>query len=80
MNLGPRELFERICIASGLAAMVGPGNVRRALHNVGADSVEAARVEHYRRALPELRLRMSIYLPPQEVARRLPDIEALLGA
>jgi hypothetical protein len=46
---------------------------------VGVASLDAARPDDYRRALPHLRQRMAFYLPPDELERRTRDIEALLA-
>jgi hypothetical protein len=74
-----RELFESVCARSGLAAMIGPGTVQRALSSVGVASPDAALPDDYRRALPQLKQRMAFYLPPDELARRARDIEAVLA-
>jgi hypothetical protein len=73
-----RALFEAIVATSGLAATIGPGTVQRALGSVGVLFPDRARPEDYRRALPQLRARMAIYLPPSELDQRLTQIEALL--
>lgn len=75
-----RALFDGVCARSGLAAMIGPGTVQRALSSVGVASPELARPDDYRRALPQMRQRMAFYLPPEELEQRTLDIEALLAA
>jgi hypothetical protein len=74
-----RALFEGVCARSGLAAMIGPGTVQRALTSVGVATLDDAGPDDYRRALPQLRQRMAFYLPPEELERRTRDIEALLA-
>jgi hypothetical protein len=76
--VSPRSLFDQVVAASGLAAMLGPGIVVRALASAGVSEPERARPEDYRRALPELRARMAIYLPAGELEQRLKAIESLL--
>ncbi|WP_394820560.1 hypothetical protein [Pendulispora albinea] len=73
-----RSLFEEIVQRTGLAPIIGPGTVQRALHAVGITSPELAQTQDYLRALPELRTRMAIYLEPETVERRLRQIEAHL--
>ncbi|WP_394838891.1 hypothetical protein LVJ94_18535 [Pendulispora rubella] len=73
-----RRLFEEIVTRTGLAPMIGPGTVQRALHAVGVSSPEHAQTHDYLRALPELRARMAIYLEPAAVEQRLRQIEAHL--
>jgi hypothetical protein len=75
-----RALFEAVIATSGLAASIGPGTVQRALVSVGVVFPDRARPEDYRRALPQLRARMAIYLPASEVDRRVSEIEALLSS
>ena len=71
------KLFEEVVGRTGLASFIGPGAVERALSSVGSSSA-SARVDDYRRALPQLRSRMAIYLKPEEVERRVNEIESLL--
>ena len=73
-----RKLFEQVVDRTGLASFIGPGAVERALANVGA-SPEEATFGDFRRALPQLHKRMSIYLKPPELDERLRAIEQLLG-
>jgi hypothetical protein len=71
-------LFEEVVRRSGLASWVGPGLLRRALQAVGVDAVAGARLEHFRRALPQLEARMAVYLKPDELVVRLAAIRRLL--
>jgi hypothetical protein len=77
MNAG-RKLFEAVVERTGLASFIGPGAVVRALASVGALPDEAT-VDDYRRAMPQLRGRMSVYLNVSEVERHVRDIEELLA-
>ncbi len=74
-----RALFEEVVARSGLSAVIGPGAVQRALHAVGVDTPDAAGAGDYKRALPQLKARMAVYLPADEVERRIRDIEAALA-
>jgi hypothetical protein len=71
-------LFERVVAKTGLPSVVGAGTVERALSAIGVPSVDAAGPEEYRRALPQLRARMTLYLKPDKVEEQLREIEALL--
>jgi hypothetical protein len=81
MSDGPRAeptLFEQVVSHSGLAAHIGPGTVQRALASVGVLFPASARPEDFRRALPQLKARMAIYLPSGELERHMGKIESLL--
>jgi hypothetical protein len=73
-----QTLFEQVVQSCGLAATIGPGTVQRALGSVGVNFPDRAGPEDYRRALPQLKARMTIYLGAAEVERHLQKIEALL--
>jgi hypothetical protein len=72
-----RKLFEQVVVRTGLASFIGPGAVERALGLVGA-TPDLATVDDYRRALPQLRGRMAIYLRPAELDRHLRELEELI--
>jgi len=72
-----RKLFDEIVSRTGLAPIIGPGTVQRALHAAGV-SPELAQTQDYLRALPELRVRMAIYLEPTMLEQRVRQIEAHL--
>jgi len=74
-----QKLFEDVVGRCGLAAWIGPGTVQRALQSVGVSSPDTATPFHYRRALPQLKARMAIYLQPEDLERNMREIEALLG-
>ena len=73
-----KALFDRVVESTGLAAFIGPGTVERALVATGVATPHEARPEDYRRALPQIRARMAVYLKPGEVEERVRAIEALL--
>jgi hypothetical protein len=74
------KLFDLVVARSGLATIIGPGTVQRALAAVGIASPDAAKPDDYRRALPQIKQRMAIYLSPEDVARHIHDIESLLSS
>jgi hypothetical protein len=74
-----RKLFEEVATATGLALVIGPGAVQRALAGIGITAVEVATVEDYRRALPELQKRMAFYLSKSELEHHLAELDALLS-
>ncbi len=78
MSHGGRALFERVVECTGLASFIGPGAVERALGTLGV-TPDAATVADYRRAMPQLRGRMAIYLKPEELTRHVRDLEELVG-
>ncbi|HXU68902.1 MAG TPA: hypothetical protein VN947_06210 [Polyangia bacterium] len=71
-----RALFEAVVERTGLASFIGPGAVERALESVGA-APDAATVDDYRRALPQLRTRMAVYLKASELQEKLSALDAL---
>jgi len=73
-----RPLFERIVERTGLSSFIGPGTVERALASVGA-SPDVATRDDYRRALPQLRQRMALYLRGPDLDEHVRSIEELLG-
>ena len=75
-----KALFEDVVQATGLALMIGPGAVQRALAAVGVREPERATVDDYRRALPQLKSRMAFYLPPVELDKQLAALEAVLSS
>jgi hypothetical protein len=74
-----RKLFDDVAAATGLALVIGPGAVQRALAGVGVTVVDQATVEDYRRALPELKTRMAFYLAKADLEHHLAELEALLS-
>jgi hypothetical protein len=74
-----RKLFEDVAAATGLALVIGPGAVQRALAGIGVIAVEQATVEDYRRALPELQKRMAFYLSKDELEHHLAELATLLS-
>jgi hypothetical protein len=71
------DLRAELLRLSGLSALLGPGVLRRALADVGADPANPTPVD-YLKALPQLEARMRAYLPPADVEVRLQQIRRLL--
>jgi hypothetical protein len=78
MSQTGRPLFERVVECTGLASFIGPGAVERALGTLGV-TPDLATLADYRRALPQLRGRMAIYLKPEELTRHVRELEDLIG-
>ena len=74
-----KALFDAVASCSGLASWIGPGTVQRALSSVGVSSFSNAVAADYQRAMPQLRARMAMYLPPAELELRCRQLEALLS-
>jgi hypothetical protein len=71
------ELFSRVLALCGLAEIIGPGVLQRALRDAGANPLEAG-VAEYRRALPKLHARLLAYLSEQEADERVRRVAAFL--
>ena len=69
MAVSSDGLFERVLTYCGLAPMIGPGIVQRALADEGANAATATPAD-YRRALPRLEARLRAYYKDTEIARR----------
>jgi hypothetical protein len=71
------ELFRNVLLLAGLAPLIGPGMLRRALADVGT-TPENASIKHYRSALPGLEARMRAYHSPTEATGRIKGIAGYL--
>jgi hypothetical protein len=71
------ELFSRVLALCGLAELIGPGVLQRALRDAGVNPLEADARE-YRRALPKLHARLLAYLSEQEADERVRRIATFL--
>jgi len=70
-------LLAKVLGLTGLSPLLAHWLVRRALEGVGAD-VKTAEQSDYLRALPQIRRRLTLYLPADEVERRCAKIEEAL--
>lgn len=64
-----QRLFERVIALCALSPLLGPGTVRRALRDVGADPATAT-IDDYCRAVPRLEARLRCFLPEEEAIQR----------
>ncbi|HWL85557.1 MAG TPA: hypothetical protein VNO21_07125 [Polyangiaceae bacterium] len=71
-----QALFERVLALCGLSPLLGPGTLRRALKDVGADP-ETATIDDYCRAIPRLEARLRAFLSESEAAQRARSITLL---
>lgn len=71
------ELENEILRLCGLSALLGPGLLRRALADAGANSPPTAK--DLLNALPKLESRMLAYLPATEVRERSAKMRKLLS-
>ena len=74
----PLEMFERVLSYCGFSAVLGPGVLARALADEGVMK-ETATVADYRRALPRIEARIAVYLPAEELPRRVRRIVGYLA-
>jgi len=72
------SLFDQVLEVLGLASMIGPGVVQRSLKEESVLSPAQARPNDYLKIIPRLRVRLAVYLPPEEVASRLARLNDLL--
>ncbi|WP_394823241.1 hypothetical protein [Pendulispora albinea] len=71
-----QTLFRRVLALCGLSPLLGPGTLRRALKDVGADP-ETATIDDYYRAIPRLEARLRAFLSESEAAQRARTIALL---
>lgn len=67
------RLFERVISICALSPLIGPGTVRRALKDVGADPATAT-IDDYCRAVPRLEARLRCFLSEEEASQRARSI------
>ena len=72
------DLFRRVVAACRLSPLIGPGTVIRALRHVGATK-ETATNDDYRRALPNLRVRLEAYVGSVNAASSVEEISGILN-
>ena len=68
-----QRLFEQVITLCALAPLLGPGTVRRALRDVGAEPATAT-IDDYCRAVPRLEVRLRSFLPEDEAILRARSI------
>jgi hypothetical protein len=72
------RLFERVIGLCALSPLIGPGTVRRALRDVGAEPATAT-IDDYCRAVPRLEARLRCFLPEEEAVQRARAVLTLRG-
>ncbi|HWL86207.1 MAG TPA: hypothetical protein VNO21_10415 [Polyangiaceae bacterium] len=73
---GEQTLFQKVLALCGLSPLLGPGTLRRALKDVGADP-ETATIDDYCHAIPRLEARLRAFLSESEAAQRARTIQLL---
>jgi hypothetical protein len=71
-------LFQEVVAALGLSMIIGPGVVRRALADGGADPKSATPAQ-YKEALGRIEARLTSYMSPSEAAQRIGSVRAILS-
>jgi hypothetical protein len=74
---GSEDLFREVVQALDLTMIIGPGVVRRALADIGADP-STADIPEYKACLPHIGARLASYLAPAEATARLAKVRAVV--
>jgi len=77
--LEPSELFREVVDASGVAPVLAPGTVRRALRDVGS-TPQTASTKIYLQALPSIRARLRAFMSPEEAGVAIDRIRNVLAS
>lgn len=72
-RLAHQRLFEQVIALCDISPLLGPGTVRRALKDVGADPATAT-IDDYCRAVPRLQARLRCFVSEEEALRRARNI------
>jgi hypothetical protein len=70
------SLFDQIVQRSGLSPVFAKGTVQRAFARMGIDPTKIKR-DDLERALPALQAALAVFLPPNELQKRMQDIGRL---
>lgn len=70
------SLFDQIVERSGLSPVFAKGTIQRAFARIGVDHTKVKR-DDIERALPALQAALAVFLPPNELQKRLQDIGRL---
>jgi hypothetical protein len=70
------SLFDQIVQRSGLSPVFAKGTIQRAFARIGVDPAKMKR-DDIERALPALQAALAVFLPPNELQKRLQDIGRL---
>jgi hypothetical protein len=77
-DVNPDELFQEVVAALRLSMIIGPGVVRRALADGGADAKSATPAQ-YKEALGRIEARLMSYMTAAEAAQRIGGVRAILS-
>jgi len=70
------SIFDQIVQRSGLSPVFAKGTIQRAFARIGVDPAKIKR-EDVERALPALQAALAVFLPPNELQKRMQDIGRL---
>lgn len=70
------SLFDQIVQRSGLSPVFAKGTVQRAFARMGIDPTKIKR-DDLERALPALQAALAVFLPPNELQKRMQEIGRL---
>lgn len=70
------SLFDQIVQRSGLSPVFAKGTIQRAFARIGVDPAKIKR-DDLERALPALQAALAVFLPPNELQKRMQDIGRL---
>jgi hypothetical protein len=73
-----KTLFERVISVCGLPFVIGPSTLERACSRAGVDAKTMSPGD-LRRALPEIRETLALFLPRDEAERRAEALASLAG-
>ncbi|MCK6588430.1 MAG: hypothetical protein L6Q76_12690, partial [Polyangiaceae bacterium] len=74
-----KTLFDRVISLCGLPFVIGPSTLERACRRAGVDA-KTMSLGDLRRALPEIRDTLALFLPRDEAERRAEALASLAGS
>ena len=69
-------LFDQVVQRSGLSPVFAKGTIQRAFARIGVDTAKMKR-DDVERALPSIQAALAVFLPAQELQKRMQDIGRL---
>jgi hypothetical protein len=73
----PDDLFREVVEALDLSLIIGPGVVKRALADIGADARSASPWQ-YKACIPHIGARLTSYVSPEEATARLAKVRVVV--
>jgi hypothetical protein len=70
------SIFDQIVQRSGLSPVFAKGTIQRAFARIGVDPAKIKK-DDVERALPALQAALAVFLPPNELQKRMQDIGRL---